>query len=55
MDYCKNGNTDIFTRRDLIRDIIVREFSPYELKLTIIDIGDKTLEECISLTKEKSK
>ena len=53
MDYCKNGNTDIFTRRDLIRDIIVREFSPYELKLTIIDIGDKTLEECISLTKEK--
>lgn len=53
MDYCKNGNADIFTRRDLIRDIIVREFSPYELKLTIIDIGDKTLEECISLTKEK--
>ena len=53
MDYCKNGNADIFTRRDLIRDIIVREFSPYELKLAIIDIGDKTLEECISLTKEK--
>lgn len=53
MDYCKNGNANIFTRRDLIRDIIVREFSPYELKLTIIDIGDKTLEECISLTKEK--
>lgn len=53
MDYCKNGNANIFTRRDLIRDIIVREFSHDEMKRVIVDTGIKSFDECIRLTLKK--
>lgn len=53
MDYCIRGKADIFTRKDMIRDIIIREFAPDEMKKEIIDTGIKSFDECIQLTLKK--
>lgn len=51
--YANQGEEDVFTRRDSIRNIIVDNFSPSTLKNMITDMGSRYLCECIELTLEK--
>lgn len=53
LQYVQSENVNFFTRKENIRNIVIDNFSPDEIKEIILEIGKKSFHECINLTNNK--